>query len=79
LKDIQGWKTAARGTATVLSGQSSVAVTHGLAAAPTKINVTGSTADTNALYVDTIGTTTFTVRCSGNVGANRTVYWNAEK
>ena len=78
LKDIQGWKTVAQGTATIRSGQSSVAVTHELAAAQTKINVTGSTAYTNALYVDTIGTTTFTVHSSGNVGANRTVYWKAE-
>lgn len=78
LKDIQGWKTEGVGRATIRSGQSSIAVTHGLAATPTKINVTGSTADTNALYVDTVGTTTFTVHSSGNVGANRFVYWKAD-
>lgn len=78
IENNQGYVSEKRGRATILSGQASIAVTHGLVASPTKINVTGSTADTNALYVDTIGTTTFTVRSSGNVGGNRFIYWDAE-
>lgn len=78
IKDNTGYTTDNTGTATILNGQSSIAVTHRLVVAPTKITVTGSTSDTNALYVDTIGTTTFTVHSSGNVGGNRTIYWRAE-
>ncbi len=73
-----GYVTEKSSTATITSGQSSVTVTHGLASTPTNVRVTGSTADTNALYVDTIGATTFKINAAGAVGGNRTVYWYAE-
>jgi hypothetical protein len=73
-----GWLTEASGTATIVSGQALVNVTHGLSATPTKITATGSSVDTNALYINTVGSSTFRINSAGNVGGNRTVYWRAE-
>lgn len=78
LRRNKGYVTEASGTATITSGQALVNVTHGLSATPTKITATGSTADTNALYINTIGSSTFRVNAAGNVGGNRTIYWRAE-
>jgi len=68
----------ARGTATIASAGNSIVVTHGMVTTPTKIVVTGSTADTAALYVDTIGATYFTIHSVEIVADARTVYWYAE-
>ncbi|MDD3927680.1 MAG: hypothetical protein PHT33_13575 [bacterium] len=79
VKDNTGYVTENTGTATIVDGTSSIVVTHGLTATPTKVFVEGSTSDTTSLYVDTIGSTQFTIHSSGNVGGNRTIYWRAEK
>ena len=67
-----------QGQVTILSGQTSITVTHGLDAAPQLVSAIGSTADTASLYVDNIGATTFIIHASGAVGGNRTIYWSAE-
>lgn len=69
--------TVNRGTATILNGNANVVVTHGLRTNPTNIRVLGTTADTNALYVDTLTATQFTINAAGAVGGDRTVYWIA--
>jgi len=67
------------GTATILSGQSSVVITHGLAGTPTSIRVTGTHTEVDLLYVDTVGPSYFTIHASdGNTSGDRTVYWEAE-
>jgi parallel beta-helix repeat protein len=78
VRDNRGLATENAGTATISSGTSSIAVSHGLATTPRKIVVTGSSADTAALYVTSIGSSNFTVNAAGNVGGDRTVYWRAE-
>ena len=77
---FSGFEAVASGTATILNGQVTVAVSHLLWAAPTKVFVVGSSADTASLFVDTIGGGggTFTVHAVGAVGGNRTIYWRAE-
>jgi len=82
-KNNVGYITEKSSTATILSGQSAIIVTHGMGGVgqkltPTNIIVTGSTSDTASLYVDTIGDTYFTIHAAGAVGGNRTVYWRAE-
>jgi hypothetical protein len=73
-----GWITNLTGTATIASAGNSIVVTHGMNGTPTKVTATGTTADTAALYVDTIGATYFTIHSVELVAGNRTVYWNAE-
>ena len=78
-----GFKTKSNGSATIGNGTANVTVTHGLGNrsggfTPTCVRVTGTTADTASLYVDTVGTTTFRiVAADGVVGGDRTVYWEA--
>ena len=69
-------KAQAGGTATILSGQTSVTITHDMILTPVWVTVSGSTSDTGDLWVTSIGTTTFTVN-SPSVGADRTIYWSA--
>jgi len=78
VKNNMGHITEGSGTATLLSGNSAIVVTHGLAATPTKVVVTGSEAETMILYVDTIGATYFTIHTPEPVSSNRTIYWYAE-
>ena len=73
-----GWVTSLTGSAVIINGATHVHVTHGMNGTPTKVTVTGSTADTASLYVDGISSTEFVITAPGAVGGNRTVYWNAE-
>lgn len=66
-----------RGSATILSGQTSVVVTHKLVAAPTLIKVEGTTSDTASHWVSSLTSTQFTINVPSAVGADRTVYWDA--
>jgi len=52
-------------------------VTHGLSVTPTKVIVTGSDANSNALWITSIGATTFTVN-RGNSTGTPWIYWYAE-
>ena len=73
-----GWVTEAQGTATILNGATSVVVTHGLGSTVTPITPTIqditvtlaelSTADPGEIYVDTITSTQFTIRCRTDPG-----------
>lgn len=78
IADNAGHATEASGSATMLGGTSSVVIDHGLVAAPTRIVVTGSSADTAALFVTNVTATQFTINAPAAVGGNRTIYWRAE-
>lgn len=63
------------GTATILSGNTSVVVTHGLDFVPTAAEITitlteNPTNSPGAIWVDTITATQFTVNCEADPGAS---------
>jgi hypothetical protein len=68
---------SAAGAATISAGSTSVTVNHGLLAAPSKVLVT-PTANVGAVWVESITSTSFTIRCSTAPSADTTVYWYAE-
>jgi len=68
---------SAAGAATIPAGSTSVTVNHGLLAAPSKVLVT-PTANVGAVWVESITSTSFTIRCSTAPSADTTVYWYAE-
>ena len=80
----RGYVNRASGMATILNGNTSIVVTHGLADAvqggltPNRINVTGQHAEVVSVYVNTIGAANFTITNTvGATSANRNVYWEA--
>lgn len=75
-----GWATAARGSATIASGTSSIVVAFTLPATPAsgQISVT-PTANPGAglsWWIDTIGASAFTIHTSSNVAANTSFNWS---
>lgn len=79
IKYNTGFVTENSGATTISNGTSSKTVNHGLASTPTKIVVTGKHSEVANLYVDTIGSTQFTIHAKdGNVTADREVFWEAE-
>jgi hypothetical protein len=70
-------RTSATGAATIPAGSTSVTVTHGLLAAPSRVLVT-PTANIGAVWVESITSTSFTIRCSTAPATSTTVYWYAE-
>jgi hypothetical protein len=78
-----GWVTEAKGTATVVSGTTSIAVTHGLAGTPTNSDIAvtltnNPTADIGTFYVDTIGATQFTIRVRTDPSTSGAIFaWHA--
>jgi hypothetical protein len=78
----KGYRTEATGTATLVNGTTSIAVTHGLVAAPTRVRFT-PTADTlgKRLWVSsktTGGNTQFTVSADSAPGSDITFDWAAQ-
>jgi len=67
------------GTAIILNGNNTVVQAHGLYTTPTCVLVTGTHAEVESCYVDTVGAANFTIRKggAGNVTANRDIYWEA--
>lgn len=75
--NVNGWDTAARGIATILSGGTSVVVNHGLAKAPDLILVTGRAPTTASCYVTGVTSTQFTINVPSALPDNQPVYWRA--
>jgi len=67
----------ARGVAVILSGQTSVTVTHGLEDKPKWVWATPYHAETVGAYVSNLGTTTFTITVPSATTADRQVAWHA--
>lgn len=80
-----GLVTESSGLATILSGATSVVVTHGLGITPSLQDIQvmaaeNSTNDAGPLYVSTITSTQFTINCRADPGAsNLDVVWQASK
>lgn len=72
-----GYVTENHGAATILSGQSTVVVTHALSEAPTVIFITGSHAEVKECIATSPGESQFTIDAGGSVTGDRTVYWEA--
>jgi len=73
-----GYVTENSGIATILNGNSSVVVDHGLAAAPNVIKLTGTHSEVKDCWVTNVTDTQFTINAPAAVSADRDVYWQAE-
>jgi len=73
-----GKPTQARGKATIASGNTSVAVTHGLESAPKWIGLTGLHSEVRDAYVSAISTSQITVAVGSATTGNRALQWSAE-
>ncbi len=82
VKNNIGYVTENSGSATVLSGTTSIAVAHGLAATPTRIQITPRENPTNAVsfwWVDTVGAANFTINVNADPGASNLDFdWHAQ-
>jgi len=78
VKDVEGYPTVNKGTATIPNGSSSVVVDHGLAAAPSVVKLTGTHSEVKDCWVTNVTSTQFTINAPAAVSANRNVYWQAE-
>ena len=81
--DIQGVQTGkgsftARGIATMLSGQSSVIVTHGLANTPKNVMLTPYHAEAVGSYVSSRTDSTFVITVGSAVTADREISWEVK-
>lgn len=74
---INDGKSMAIGSATILSGQTSIVVTHGLAKTPICVIVTGTNTEVKSCWVANVGATQFTIFVSNATSGNRVVYWQA--
>jgi hypothetical protein len=74
-----GYRTRSDGTGTVLTGNTSVVVNHGLVNTPTNIHITPLAAhpDGDGFYVVTATSTTITVGITTAALADRAFYWTA--
>lgn len=74
-----GYATQAEGTGTILNGNTSVTITHGLAGVPTNITVTANNTvpEGRGLAVGTVTSTQFNVLISAAAAADRNFYWTA--
>jgi len=79
IKDNQGYITENSGTATITTGDTSVDVTHGLAATPNRVYLTPTTDTAGKRYwVSAKGTTTFTITIDSTHTADISFDWKAE-
>lgn len=73
-----GYSVENTGTATITTGQTSVNVTHGLAAAPTRVQLTPTTATAGKqYYVSAKATSTFTITIDSAAEADISFDWQA--
>ena len=78
IKDNQGYANEKTGTATITKGQTTVDVTHGLAAAPTRVILTPTTATAGKdFYVSAKADTTFTITIDSAAEADISFDWHA--
>jgi len=77
---VYNYRSKNQGMAIILNGNNTIVVAHGLVATPNTIRVTGTHAEVESAYVNTVGAVNFTINKggAGNVTANRDVYWIAE-
>ena len=77
----KGYVTENSGIATLLNGNTSIVVAHGLEASPTVILITFAENSTNAIgdwWIDTIGAANFTLNGVDPGASNLDFYWEAK-
>jgi hypothetical protein len=74
-----GYVTSNQGTGTILTGNTTVVINHGLAAAPSTIHVTANNTvpEGRGLAVSTVTSTQFTALISSAAASDRDFYWSA--
>jgi hypothetical protein len=81
IRGYNGYVTQAKGSAVILSGTTSIVVTHGLSATPTNLDVQlqrlGTNAGSTDLFADTFTATQFTIRTAAAPSSNITIRWEA--
>jgi parallel beta-helix repeat protein len=77
IKHNRGYVTENSGIATILSGQTSVTVAHGLVATPSKVVVTPR-GNIGSVWVSARNATNITISCSSAPTTNTMVDWYAE-
>jgi Right handed beta helix region len=79
VNSVQAYVTENYGTATITSGNTSIAVTHGLGITPNigQIQVTpqASLGSASKFWISSVGATTFTINVDSNPGANVAFSW----
>lgn len=82
IRNVDGYRTENRGTATLLNGTASIVVNHGLANTPElgDILVTPQTSDGSAtqFWISTATATTFTILMDADPGKNVPFSWHAQ-
>jgi hypothetical protein len=82
IRDNYGYVTENSGTTTIVSGQTHVHVTHGLATTPTRVQVTLRNNPTTApgvVWVDTLGATEFIINCTVDPSTTGAIFdWRAQ-
>ena len=66
------------GSAVIPAGSTSITVNHGLALAPSSVNLTAGANATSQVRATTLGSTTFTITIATAPGSDATVYWEAK-
>lgn len=85
VRDVRGWRTLNESNATILSGNTSVTVNHGLGDAavgitPGNILLTGyNSAEVDEARAGSATSTQFTITVPAAVTADRQVYWRASR
>ena len=77
VRSNQGYISENSSKATMVNGNSSLTVNHGLSANATAVQLTGTHAEVKDCIVTNITSTQFTITASSNVTANRDIYWRA--
>ena len=77
ISGIRGYQTISCGSATILSGNTGVAVTHGLEETPQVAFMSPTDIELDTARITAHNATTFTVTVAAAVTANRTFYWSA--
>ena len=78
VQNNDGWVTENSGSGTLLNGQTSVVITHGLSATPTVVNITFAEQGTNDYgrwWISSVGATTFTLNVAGDPGSSNLDFW----
>ncbi|HUY24539.1 MAG TPA: hypothetical protein VMV09_04450, partial [Candidatus Saccharimonadales bacterium] len=73
-----GYVTENSGTATILATTTSIAVTHGLAATPTRVVATPTVSPGALWWVDTYTSTQFTIHLASAPAGGVSFDWRAE-
>lgn len=78
IRNVNGFRTEARGTGVIANGNTSLSVSHGLGDTPTVVIVSGRHAETAQVVANSYGSTTFNAVVPSAVTADRNFDWYAQ-